>query len=95
MEIRLVDARTSRVVAVTTVEGRATSVSASGAKPSSSPDDSGPLPASFSAFKNTPVEAAFRKMVNAAVQYLVTKTPENYFHTPPAESPARPPSGGK
>ena len=82
MEIRLVDARTSRVVAAATVEGKATSVGASGHKPRSS-YYSGQLPAHFSAYKNTPVEEAFREMIQAGVQYLVEKTPNQYYHQPP------------
>ena len=80
MEIRLIDTRTSRVVAATTIEGRATDVGLGGSKYSSSSYyDAGAFPASFSAFQKTPVEEAFRKMVHAGVEFLVTKTPDNYF----------------
>jgi len=81
MEIRVIDTRTSRIVAATTVQGRATDVGLGG-KQSGSSYDEGPLPASFAAFRKTPVEEAFREMVRAAVQFLITKTPENFFRIP-------------
>lgn len=79
MDVRLVDARTSRVVAATTVKGKATSM-AVGASKTSYTYNAGDLPVGFSAYQNTPVEDAFRKMVDAAVVFLITKTPENYYH---------------
>lgn len=79
MELRLVDTRTSRVVAVATVEGKATKVSLSGSRTQYT-YDAGTLPQSFSVYHETPVEDAFRKMVNAAVDFLVTKTPVHYYH---------------
>jgi curli biogenesis system outer membrane secretion channel CsgG len=82
MEIRLIDIRTSRVVAAATVEGKARSVGARGTTygKNHSSWDPGPLPASFEAYKNTPVESAFRKMVHSAVDYLIKNTPDNYYH---------------
>jgi curli biogenesis system outer membrane secretion channel CsgG len=80
MEIRVIDTRTSRIVAATTVEGHATDIGLGGSKRSSSSYyDEGPLSASFSAIQKTPVGEAFRKMVHAAVEFLITKTPENFF----------------
>jgi curli biogenesis system outer membrane secretion channel CsgG len=78
MEVRVVDTRTSRVVAAATVNGSATSFGSSGGNKDEYTN--APLPASFSAFQNTPVESAFRKMVKETVNFLVKKTPENYFH---------------
>ncbi len=81
MDLRLVDARTSRVVAATTVEGSARSVGVGASKTEYS-YNAGELPVGFSMYHNTPVEKAFRKMVEAAVQFLVSKTPEQYYHYP-------------
>jgi len=78
MHLRLIDTRTSRVVAVTTVEGKSTGMRLEASK--SKYKYAGNLPSSFSAFQNTPVEDAFRKMIDAAVEFLLTKTPENYYH---------------
>jgi curli biogenesis system outer membrane secretion channel CsgG len=80
MEIRLVDARTSRIVAAFTAEGTATSAGV-GASRSKYTYNAGELPQGFSLYKNTPVEEAFRKMIDVAVQTLITKTPAIYYHS--------------
>jgi len=79
MDLRLVDARTSRVVAATTIEGKATSMGI-GASKTKYTYNAGDLPQGFSVYQNTPIEDAFRKMVDAAVVFLITKTPKNYYH---------------
>ena len=79
MEIRVVDARTSRVVAATMVEGNARSMGIGTSKTTYS-YNAGSLPLGFSMYKNTPVEDAFRKMVDATVEFLISKTPERYYH---------------
>jgi len=79
MEIRLVDTRTSRIVAATTVEGTSTNVGF-GATHTKYTTNSGALPKTFSMYHNTPVEDALRKMVDEAVIFLVSKIPPNYFH---------------
>ena len=83
MEIRLVDVKTSRVVAATTVQGSSTDVgfgSATRSRDQYGNYSSGPLPAQFSMYHNTPVEKALRKMVGAAVDYMVRVTPAVYYH---------------
>jgi curli biogenesis system outer membrane secretion channel CsgG len=67
MEIRLVDTRTSRIVAAFTAEGTATSAGV-GASRSKYTYNAGELPQGFSLYKNTPVEEAFRKMIDVAVR---------------------------
>ena len=79
MEIRLVDCRTSRVVAATTVEGTAAKVNV-GAEKTEYTFNAGTLPKGFSIYHNTPIEEAFRKMLDAAVEFLAKKTPESYCH---------------
>jgi curli biogenesis system outer membrane secretion channel CsgG len=79
MDLRLVDTRTSRVVAATTVDGRATSVEL-GASKTQYTYNAGKLPVGFSVYHNTPVEEAFREMVNAAVGFIVSQTPGHYYH---------------
>jgi curli biogenesis system outer membrane secretion channel CsgG len=76
MDLRIVDTRTGRIVAVTTVKGAATDVRL-GAKEKASWSS---LPTTLEGYKNTPVEAALRKMIKEAVKYIVTKTPREYYH---------------
>jgi curli biogenesis system outer membrane secretion channel CsgG len=78
MHLRLIDTRTSRVVAATTVEGKSTGMRLEASK--TKYKYAGNLPSSFSVFQNTPVGDAFRKMIDAAVEFLLTKTPKNYYH---------------
>ncbi len=79
MEIRLVDARTSRIVAATTVEGSSTSMGF-GASQTDYTYNAGSLPKGFSMYHNTPVEDALRKMVDEAVKFLSIKIPASYYH---------------
>jgi curli biogenesis system outer membrane secretion channel CsgG len=76
MEIRGVDTRTSRIIAAFGVEGKATSGSAGAAYS----NNAGDLAAGLSVYSNTPIEEAFRKMIDAAVKNILTKTPESYYH---------------
>ncbi len=76
MDIRIVDTRTGRIVAVTTVKGSATNVGF-GAREKT---DSDSLPKSLEGYRNTPVEAAMRKMLRSAVNFIITKTPQDYYH---------------
>ena len=76
MDLRIVDTRTGRIVAVTTVKGSATNVGF-GAREQTG---WGTLPKSLEGYKNTPVEAAMRKMLRTAVNFIITKTPQDYYH---------------
>jgi len=76
MDLRIVDTRTGRIVAVTTVKGSATNVGF-GAREQAGWDT---LPKSLEGYHNTPVEAAVRKMLRAAVNFIITKTPADYYH---------------
>jgi len=76
MDLRIVDTRTGRIVAVTTVEGTATNVGF-GAREKAS---WGSLPKTLEGYSNTPVEAAMRKMLRAAVNFIISKTPQDYYH---------------
>ena len=89
MDLRVIDVKTARVVSTIAVEGKATKFGA-GVGGLTRTRNSGyiNLPVVLSGFSNTPVEKAINKMVDAAVDFLLTKTPETYFHEPS-------PSGGK
>ena len=76
MDLRIVDTRTGRIVAVTTVKGSSSDVRLKGREMISSDD----LPINFEGYKNTPIEAAIRKMIKEATNYIITKTPKEYYH---------------
>jgi curli biogenesis system outer membrane secretion channel CsgG len=82
MDLRVIDVKTARVVSTIAVEGSATKFGAalSGYARSSRHGGYIRLPVVLSGFENTPVEKAINKMVDAAVDFLVTKTPGTYFH---------------
>ena len=83
MDLRVIDVKTARVVSTIAVEGKTTKFGA-GVGGLTRTRNSGyiNLPVVLSGFSNTPVEKAINKMVDAAVDFLVTKTPETYFHAP-------------
>jgi len=99
LDLRVIDTRTSRIVAATSINKKTTDISASiggfgGGHHSL-------LGIGFGAFKNTPMEKAVRECLGAAVQFVVDRTPANYYHyneagqaigaapapTPPAVTP--------
>ena len=84
MDLRVIDVKTARVVSTIAVEGSASKFGAalSGYARSSRHGGYIRLPVMLSGFENTPVEKAINKMVDAAVEFLVTKTPGTYFHDP-------------
>jgi len=78
IDLRVVDARTSRIVAATSVTGRATDIAAGlggviGGGRSR-------LGIGLSGFRNTPMEKAVRVCLANAVQFVVSRTPANYYH---------------
>lgn len=84
MDLRVIDVRTARVVSTIAVQGKATRFGAALSGFARSRRHGGyiRLPVVLSGFENTPVEKAINKMVDAAVEFLVTRTPEVYFHEP-------------
>ncbi len=76
MDLRVVDTRTGRIVAITTVKGSATNVRLGG----QNRQDTAGLPTTLEGYKNTPVEAALRKMIKEAVKSILSKTPKAYYH---------------
>ncbi|MBD3414212.1 MAG: hypothetical protein GF421_07275 [Candidatus Aminicenantes bacterium] len=73
IDIRIIDANTSQIVAATSVEGSAKSFGLGGAT------RIGPLPVALGGFSKTPVEKALRACIQAAVDYIITKTPQSYY----------------
>lgn len=78
MDLRLIDTKTGRIIAATSVEGSATSIKAGGK--ASGVDQYG----SLSGFAKTPMETAMRECMNQAVIWVVKQTPQNYMHFDPA-----------
>lgn len=93
MDLRVIDVKTSRIVATVAVEGDASKFGAalSGYLQSNHGHRGVHLPILLSGFANTPVEKAIDEMVSAAVQAIVNQTPAVYFREPPPGSP--PPLG--
>jgi curli biogenesis system outer membrane secretion channel CsgG len=74
IDVRIIDAKTSQIVAAATVQGSATSFGAEGAT-----YIGGSLPVSLGGFSKTPTEQAIRTCIQKAVEYIVTKTPAEYY----------------
>jgi len=73
MDLRVIEVRTGRVVAATSAQGEATAfaMSLSGL--------GGPMGGSLGGFAKTPMETAVREMIQKAVEFVVTKTPQSYY----------------
>ncbi|GAB4191365.1 MAG: hypothetical protein Tsb002_19940 [Wenzhouxiangellaceae bacterium] len=94
IDLRLVDARTSRVLAATSVEGEAKDFSLGGALGGYT--GSVGLGGALQSWKNTPREKALRQVIGAAVDYVIGKTPTTYYRHGGRQQPAAaapPPTG--
>lgn len=78
IDIRVIDARTSRILLATSVEGEASDVSLGGLLGGFG--GGGALAGALGGWKNTPTEKALRICIQKAVDFISTKTPTNYFH---------------
>ena len=78
MDVRVLDVKTSRVLAAVSAEGKVRKVKASVGALISTSWGHVDLPVVLSGFTNTPMEKAINKMVGAAVQSIVDKTPAQY-----------------
>jgi hypothetical protein len=88
-----VDARTSRIVAATSVEGTATDVNLGGLLGGSGSNVA--LAGSLGGWSKTPMEKALRICLNKAVEFVVSQTPPQYYHQggpAPVALPAQPPA---
>ncbi|MFZ5759915.1 MAG: CsgG/HfaB family protein [Thermodesulfobacteriota bacterium] len=77
IDLRIVDSKTARVLAATSVEGEATDVNLGGMLGGFG--SSGALVGSLGGWKNTPTEKALRICIQKAVEFIVGKTPANYY----------------
>ncbi len=74
MDIRIIDTKTSQIVAATSVEGSATSFGLGGAT-----RIGGTLPVGLGGFAKTPTEKAIRVCIQEAVEYIVNQTPAEFY----------------
>ncbi len=86
IDLRIIDARTSRILSATSVEGTARDFNVGGALGGYT--GSVGLGGALSGWKNTPREKALRDVINKAVDYVITKTPSNYYHVGGSAQPA-------
>ncbi len=91
IDLKIVDTRTSRVVAVTSVEGKATDIAGLGAIAGTD------LGVGLSGYAKTPMEKAVRVAIQEAVKEIVSKTPAQYYRyeDPQMAAPPAPPPGGQ
>ncbi len=78
IDLRIIDARTSRILAATSVEGSSTDVNLGAAL--GGYWGGGALGGALSGWKNTPKEKALRQVINKAVEFIVSKTPQKFYH---------------
>jgi len=81
IDVRLIDTRTSRILAATSVEGEATDVNMGGALLGATGGSA--LSGSLSGWQNTPIEKALRVAINLAVEFITSKTPPVYYRFGP------------
>lgn len=74
VDLRVIDTRTSRIVAATSVEGEARDFNLGGLAVGSS------VGGGLGGYSKTPMEKAVRVALGAAVDFVVTKTPQEFYH---------------
>jgi curli biogenesis system outer membrane secretion channel CsgG len=77
IDVRVIDAKTSRILAATSVEGEATDVNLGGALGGAF--GGGALGGSLAGWKNTPIEKALRICTQKAVEFISSKTPPVFY----------------
>ncbi|MGH7266529.1 MAG: CsgG/HfaB family protein, partial [Candidatus Rokuibacteriota bacterium] len=81
IDVRVIDTRTSRIVAATSVEGKATDFSLGGALAGAG--GGGALGGALGGWSKTPIEKALRICIQEATRFIVTKTPQTYYRHRP------------
>ncbi|MFU8819899.1 MAG: CsgG/HfaB family protein [Desulfurivibrio sp.] len=74
MDLRVVDTATGRILAATSVEGKARSFDLGGSVLGS------PASGALSTFARTPMEQAIRRAIEAAVDFVADQTPAEFYH---------------
>ena len=78
IDVRVIDTKTSRIVAATSVEGEATDFALGGALAGAG--SGGALGGALGGWSKTPTEKALRLCIQEAVKFIVSKTPATYYH---------------
>jgi curli biogenesis system outer membrane secretion channel CsgG len=82
IDVRVIDTKTSRIVAATSVEGKATDFALGGALAGAG--GGGALAGALGGWSKTPTEKALRVCIQEAVNFVVSKTPATYYRHKPA-----------
>lgn len=77
IDLRVIDAKSSRILAAATVEGTATDIA--GLAAFRVGGGLSELGVGLGGYKNTPMEKAIRKVIQEAVNYIAAQTPAQYF----------------
>lgn len=88
IDVRVIDTKTSRIVAATSVEGEATDFSLGGALAGAG--GGGALGGALGGWSKTPTEKALRITIQEAVKFVVSKTPQTYYRHRPGGTPVTP-----
>ena len=78
LDLRVVDARTSQLLAAMSVTGRATDLSASVFAPVGG--GSSRMGIGLAGYRNQPIEKAIRVCLARAVEFIVARTPAQFYH---------------
>ena len=81
IDVRVVDTKTSRIVAATSVEGKATDFALGGALAGAG--GGGALGGALGGWSKTPTEKALRICIQEAVKFIASKTPATYYRYKP------------
>ena len=92
IDLRVVDATTSRVLAATSVEGEAKDFNLGGALGGYTGNYA--LGGSLSGWRNTPREKALRAVIEGAVDYVISVTPPQMMRYGASGQPSGQPTGG-
>jgi len=93
MDLRIVDTRTSRIVAATTVTGKASDVGIGIGGAGFGHHSM--LGGGLGVFRRTPMEKAVRQCLAQAVAFVVSRTPANYYHYNDTGQPVQPAPAGQ
>lgn len=85
MVVKVIDAKTSRVLASEQIEGKATDVGGMAGMAG------GGLAGAFGAYSKTPMEKAIRVAIEEAVRVIVSKTPPEYYRASTTQPQTPPP----
>ncbi len=84
IDLRVIDTKTSRIVAATSVQGEATDIAGMGSLVGAN------LSGALSGYAKTPMEKAIRIALQEGVKFIASKTPAKYYRHPPLEKAASP-----